>query len=96
MQSPNPHDGLNSSLGLPAQRPSTLGRVLINRKHLLAMVPLCDRTIYNLERKGEFPQRIALSSRSVAWDLSEVEDWIEHRRTSGAQATRPGATPMAS
>ena len=92
-------DSLNDSSRTPkspTKQPSPLGRVLINRKRLLAMVPLCDRTIYNLERKGKFPQRIALSSRSVAWDLGEVEDWIEHRRASGAQAMRPGSTPTVS
>nr|WP_249531210.1 AlpA family phage regulatory protein [Escherichia coli] len=35
---------------------------------------------------------IALTSRNVAWDLSEVEQWIEERKSSGIQATRPGNT----
>ncbi len=65
-------------------------KVLINRKKLLDMIPLSSRTIYNLERRGEFPRRIALTSRNVAWDLSEIEKWIEDRKTSGIQATRPG------
>ncbi|OYV78633.1 MAG: AlpA family transcriptional regulator [Ferrovum sp. 21-44-67] len=42
------------------------------------------------EQRGEFPRRIALTSRNVAWDLAEVEEWIEARRSSGNQATRPG------
>ena len=65
-------------------------KVLINRKKLLGMIPLSDRTIYNLELRGEFPRRIALTSRNVAWDLSEIEKWIEDRKASGIQATRPG------
>ncbi|EPF4423376.1 helix-turn-helix transcriptional regulator [Providencia rettgeri] len=56
------------------------------------MIPLSSRTIYNLEKRGEFPRRIALTSRNVAWDLSEVEQWIEERKSSGIQATRPGNT----
>ncbi|EPD2586300.1 MULTISPECIES: helix-turn-helix transcriptional regulator [Gammaproteobacteria] len=67
-------------------------KVLINRKQLLEMIPLSTRTIYNLEQRGEFPKRIALTSRNVAWDLSEVEQWIEERKSSGIQATRPGNT----
>lgn len=55
-------------------------KVLINRKTLLAMIPLSERTIYNLEQRGDFPRRIALTSRNVAWDLAEVEEWIENRR----------------
>lgn len=66
---------------------------LINRKKLLAMIPLSERTIFNMEKRGEFPRRIALTSRNVAWDLAEIEGWIEARRSSGDQAARPGITP---
>ncbi len=59
------------------------------------MIPLSERTIFNMEQRGEFPRRIALTSRNVAWDLDEVEAWIEERRLSGGQASRPGITPMA-
>jgi prophage regulatory protein len=69
------------------------GGRLINRKQLLAMVPLSDRTIYNLEKRGEFPRRIVLTSRNVAWDLAEVEAWIESRRRSGATIPAPGLRP---
>lgn len=65
-------------------------KMLINRKKLLEIIPLSTRTIYNLEQRGDFPRRIALTSRNVAWDLSEVEKWIEARKSSGIQATRPG------
>lgn len=69
---------------------TTEHKVLINRKKLLKMIPLSSRTIYNLEQRGEFPRRIALTSRNVAWDLTEVEGWIEARKSSGIQAARPG------
>ena len=42
-------------------------KTLINRKKLLAMIPLAERTIFNMEQRGEFPRRIALTSRNVAW-----------------------------
>ena len=63
---------------------------LINRKTLLAMIPLADRTIYDMEKRGDFPRRIVLTSRNVAWDLAEVEQWIEGRKQSTAQACKPG------
>jgi len=63
---------------------------LIDRKTLLKMIPLSDRTIYNLEQRGEFPRRIVLTSRNVAWDLKEVEDWIDERRSAAFKAARPG------
>ena len=67
-------------------------KTLINRKKLLAMIPLSERTIFNMEQRGEFPRRITLTSRNVAWDLAEVEEWIETRKSSGTQAMRPGFT----
>lgn len=65
-------------------------KTLINKKTLLAIIPLCERTIYNLEQRGEFPKRIALTSRNVVWYLAEVEEWIESRKLSGIRAARPG------
>ncbi|HAV8231204.1 helix-turn-helix transcriptional regulator [Klebsiella pneumoniae] len=69
---------------------SMTNKMLINRRTLLKMIPLSDRTIYNLEQRGEFPKRIVLTSRSVAWDLAEVENWIEEKRRSALKAARPG------
>ncbi|MEZ8801205.1 helix-turn-helix transcriptional regulator [Vibrio splendidus] len=66
------------------------GKTLINRRTLLTMIPLSDRTIYNMEKRGEFPRRIVLTSRNVAWNLAEVENWIEERKQSDTQTIRPG------
>ena len=74
----------------------TPGLVPISRKQLLSIVPLSDRTIYNMEKRGDFPKRIALTSRNVAWDLGEVKAWIEGRKASGGQAARPGQTVIVS
>lgn len=66
-------------------------KILINRKKLHAMIPLAERTIYNMEQRGEFPRRIALTSRNVAWDLAEIEAWIELRKQSSIPAPHSGA-----
>lgn len=63
--------------------------ILIDRKRLREIVPLCDKTIYNLEQRGQFPRRIALSPRRVAWVLQEVEAWLADRRD--AKAAPPAA-----
>jgi prophage regulatory protein len=68
----------------------TPGKVLINRKHLLQKVPLCERTILDMEKRGEFPRRFAITSRLVAWDLSEVDAWIVQRQVEAAPSPRPG------
>ena len=63
---------------------------LINKKTLLGMIPLSEKAIYNMGKRGDFPRRIALTSRNVAWDLTDITAWIEARKASGEQAARPG------
>jgi prophage regulatory protein len=53
----------------------------IRRHQLREMVPLADSTIYEMEQRGEFPRRFALSPRCVVWDLLEVEAWLTSRRS---------------
>jgi prophage regulatory protein len=57
-------------------------RRTIRRQQLREMVPLADSTIYEMEQRGEFPRRFALSPRCVVWDLAEVEAWLASRRSS--------------
>ncbi len=56
-------------------------RKTIRRHQLHDMVPLADSTIYEMEQRGEFPRRFALSPRCVVWDLAEVEAWLASRRS---------------
>ncbi len=53
----------------------------IRRQQLREMVPLADSTIYEMEQRGEFPRRFALSPRCVVWDMAEVEAWLASRRS---------------
>lgn len=55
-------------------------RRTIRRTELRQIVPLADTTIYDMERRGEFPRRFNLTSRCVVWDLAEVEAWLDTRR----------------
>ncbi|UTN88363.1 AlpA family phage regulatory protein [Pseudomonas aeruginosa] len=55
-------------------------RRTIRRQELKQIIPLSDTTIYEMERRGEFPQRFNLTPRCVVWDLAEVEAWIEERK----------------
>lgn len=61
-------------------------RRTIRRHELRQIVPLAETTIYEMERRGEFPRRFNLTPRCVVWDLAEVESWIEERK----QAPRVG------
>jgi prophage regulatory protein len=53
---------------------------VVRRNELRRIVPLADTTIYELERRGEFPRRFYLTSKCVVWDLNEVEQWLTARR----------------
>jgi prophage regulatory protein len=62
----------------------------IRRQQLREIVPLADSTIYEMEQRGEFPRRFALTPRCVVWDLAEVEAWLAARRSVPiARAKRP-------
>ena len=66
----------------------------IRRHQLRELVPLADTTIYDMEQRGEFPQRFYLTARCVVWDLSEVEAWLEdRRRASRARAVKRAPIP---
>lgn len=73
--------------------PAQLRRT-IRRSELRQIVPLADSTIYELERRGDFPQRFFLTARCVVWDLAEVEAWLRSRRQSGgADAVKKAPMP---
>ena len=78
----------------PAEQPDmTTIKRLIDRKALNAMVPLSERTIDAMEKKGKFPKRFALSARRVVWDADDVAAWMAAHKGAGVQVAQPGATP---
>ncbi len=77
-----------------SQTPAPLSKRTIRRHQLREIVPLADTTIYDMEQRGEFPQRFYLTSRTVVWDLGEVEAWLEERRrASKANTAKRAPTP---
>ncbi len=71
---------------------STIRRT-IRRQQLREMIPMADSTIYEMEQRGEFPRRFALSPRCIVWDLAEVEAWLLARRaTPISRAQHPDVT----
>ena len=77
-QTQRPSDSTGRS-GLPVTNPIPFRRT-IRRSELRQVVPLADTTIYDMEKRGEFPRRFNLTARCVVWDLAEVEAWIAARR----------------
>jgi prophage regulatory protein len=68
-------------------------RRTIRRSELRQIVPLADSTIYELERRGDFPQRFFLTARCVVWDLGEVLAWIQSRRQAGSNGSKKAPMP---
>lgn len=65
----------------------TLRKRMIRRHELRQIVPLADTTIYEMEQRGEFPRRFALTPRCVVWDLAEVEAWLTERLATARHST---------
>ncbi len=63
---------------IPPKAPSS--DKIIRSKEVQEITSLSRTTLWRLERKGEFPARVALCTGSVGWRLSEVERWINERK----------------
>ncbi|ACT06005.1 AlpA family phage regulatory protein [Dickeya dianthicola] len=88
-----PFPGIAACEALP-QYATLPFRRTIRRRELHQMVPLSETTIYEMERRGEFPRRFNLTPRCVVWDLDEVERWIDARQRAtltgmAAKAVKP-------
>lgn len=67
----------------------------LRAKQVCEYTGLSRATIYNMEKAGDFPKKIALGERAVAWRESEVKEWMESRKSAqktGREA-RPGRPP---
>lgn len=60
-------------------------RQAITRPQLRKIVPLGDTTIWEMEQREEFPRRFFLTSRCVAWDFQEVQDWLTARKAASEE-----------
>lgn len=77
---PIPATGAYDALPQFPKRSPLPFRRTIRRQELRQIIPLSETTIYEMERRGEFPRRFNLTPRCVVWDLAEVEAWIEERK----------------
>lgn len=52
---------------------------ILSAKEVTNKIGLSRTTIWRMERKGDFPQRIILSPGRVGWNSDEIDDWLETR-----------------
>lgn len=54
---------------------------ILRLPEVLATVGTSRSFVYDQIRTGKFPKPIKLGSRASGWRLSDIEAWIESRRT---------------
>lgn len=52
---------------------------ILNAKDVQELTGLSRTSIWRLERKGEFPTRVALTLGRVGWRYLEIEKWLNNR-----------------
>jgi prophage regulatory protein len=60
--------------------------VILRLPELRRRVGLGRSSIYQLVRQGRFPPPVRLSSRTVGWIDSEVEQWLAERAAERSKA----------
>lgn len=57
-----------------------LGKTLATRDDLKRMgITLSNTTLLRLEARGRFPRRVRIGGTTVAWLMSELNDWLAER-----------------
>jgi len=73
-------------------RPQVRQDRLLRRAEVSRLTGLGRTSIYTLERKGEFPARVRITERSVAWAESAVLQWVQDRIAPAKPAGDEGHT----
>ena len=59
---------------------------IIGPEETMERTDLSRSTLWRMEKKGKFPQRVIVSENRVGWYEEEVSEWIETRpRVGGDQ-----------
>ncbi|MFL6799241.1 MAG: helix-turn-helix transcriptional regulator [Xanthobacteraceae bacterium] len=69
---------------------------LVLRDERRRLVPLSDSTVWRMERRGEFPRRIPISDKRVAWRRSEIARWLAGREVARTREGCPQVRHVAS
>ena len=53
----------------------------IREKQILAKLPISKATLWRKVKNGTFPKPIKLSEKVTAWQVSDIEEWLEAIRS---------------
>lgn len=70
----------SAALALVPSAPDRKAQCLILRREVERRTGLPTSTLYEMLRKGTFPQPVRLTPRLIAFVESEVDEWIASRR----------------
>jgi len=56
---------------------------LLNFQEVRQITSLSRTSIWRLERRNQFPQRVQISPGRVGWEEEKVQKWIKDRVTVG-------------
>jgi prophage regulatory protein len=51
----------------------------IDQRELLSLIPFSRQHVARLEAADDFPRRINIGLRKIAWRLSDIQTWLEQR-----------------
>lgn len=52
---------------------------IIRPKDLAELLSVSTVTVWRMEKRGELPKRKKISSRTVGWLESDIQEWLENR-----------------
>ena len=65
-------------------------RKFLRLKRVIEVTGLSRSQIYVLEKRGNFPARISIGARAVAWDSEEIALWQQRLIDSRCSGSRKG------
>lgn len=70
---------------IPESKPAT-GKLLYRVNQLTAEIGISRAHLYQLVKRGEFPQPIKIGDRAIAWPAQAIEAWIAERAAAAQEA----------
>jgi len=52
---------------------------IIRPKQLAKILSVSTVTLWRMEKRGELPPRIKISTRAVGWLESDIKEWLKNR-----------------
>jgi prophage regulatory protein len=58
----------------------------IRRPEVVTKLGISKSTLYNLEKRGDFPKQRMITPRLAVWSEAEIDQWLEQRPFNGGKA----------